>query len=105
MSLGVSLVRQLTASGFIRVITAIILVIALERCVNASSTVGTSELVQSTSDAGAALLVLSTSTVKVSITFLFGWHARVSDLAVCVDARCVARHAAVDVVGLAFAER
>lgn len=78
--------------------------IALQSRIDTTRTVGAPKLIQSTRRSRAAFLVLSTPTVEVSITFLFGWHARIGDLSIGADAGRVARQTAVNVVGLAFAE-
>jgi hypothetical protein len=65
------------AGSFVGIISAIIFMIALECCVDATVSIGTSKLVESTGDAGTAVFVFATSTVEVSITFLLRWNAGV----------------------------
>lgn len=78
--------------------------IALECGIDTASSIGAPELIQSTRRPSAAFFVLATTTVEVSITFLFGWHARIGYFAIVADAGRVARQSAVNVVGLTFAK-
>lgn len=79
--------------------------VTLQRCFDATSTVGTSKLIQTARRSSAALFVLAAATVEVAVALLLGRHARIGGLAVGVDAGRVARQPAVNVVGLAFTER
>lgn len=79
--------------------------VTLQRCFDATSTVGTSKLIQSARRSSTALLVLAAPAVVVAVTLLLGRHARIGGLAVRGDAGRVARQPAVNVVGLTFTER
>jgi O-antigen/teichoic acid export membrane protein len=79
-------------------------VITLQRGVNTAYAVGTSELIQSTRNARAALLVLAASAVEVAVALLLGRHTGIGGLSVWTQSGRVARQTTVNVIGLAFAE-
>lgn len=96
---------KLTASSFVRVVAAIILMVTLQSGFDATSTIGTSELIQGARRSGTTLLVLAASTVVVAVTLFLSRHTRIGGLAVRVDTGRVARQSTVDIVGLTFTER
>lgn len=63
--------ETLTACSLIGIISTIIFMIAFKCCVNTTVSIGTSKLIESTSNAWTAILVFATSTIEISIAFLF----------------------------------
>jgi len=97
--------KRLTASSLVRVIAAIIFMIALERCINAPAAIRTAELIQSTRDARAAFLVFVAAAIVVAVTLLLDRHTGIGDTSIgCGWRCCVGRQAAVNVVGLTFSK-
>lgn len=71
----------LTASLLIGIISTVIFVITFQLQIEASLSIGTSKLVQSTRHPRTTLFILSTPTVQISVTFLLLWHTQIRHMA------------------------
>lgn len=86
----------LTAALFVRVVTAVVAMIALLRDINAFLTVGAAKLIQAAGDSVAAILIASGTAVQVAITAFLLSHTRPSQTA-ALSRSCSTRRIAKDV--------